>query len=52
MKKDTFEEYEKLPESYHKDKRWKLVDKLRKQGRYPESNNLVLTIRESYGFGG
>ena len=51
-KREAFEEYEKLPASYHTDPRWKEVVKLRKEKKFLEANDLVFTIRGDYGFGG
>jgi hypothetical protein len=49
-KQDTFDRYEQLPVSYHEDPRWKDVEKLRKENKFPESNDLALQIRTDYGF--
>ena len=50
MKKklDGFEKREQNP-NYWDDKRWKKVDKLRKQGKDVEANGLVSNIRYDWG---
>ena len=50
MKEDAFDRYEQLPAAYHKDPRWKIVKKLRKEKKHTEANGLVLQIRGEYGF--
>ena len=52
MKEDAFDRYEQLPESYHKDPRWKKVAQLRSEGKHAEANGLMFQIREDYGFDG
>ena len=52
QKKDAFEAYEALPASYHRDPRWLEVQRLRAENKSLEANELVLAIRESYGFEG
>lgn len=51
-KPDVFEAYEQLPSSYHKDPRWKEVQRLRKAGDQLRANGLVFEIRSAYGFEG
>lgn len=52
QKPDVFEAYEQLPSSYHKDPRWKEVQRLRKAGDHLRANGLVGEIRAAYGFEG
>jgi len=49
---DVFEQYEQLPDSYHKDSRWKTVKELRMADKHLEANTLVLQIRSDWGFEG
>lgn len=54
-KDDAWEQYESLPTAYFDDPRWKKVSKLRKAGVIEDNikaNELVLQIREDYGFKG
>ena len=49
-KQDAFDRYEHLPLAYHKDPRWKTVNRLRLEGKHAEANDLVFRIRDYYGF--
>jgi hypothetical protein len=48
-REDGFEARERLGSSYWRDKRWKKVKRLQKEGKILEANGLVLAIRESWG---
>lgn len=52
QKDDKFEQYEKLPSSYHKDPRWQEVKELRQKGEHLKANGIVFSIRHDYGFEG
>ena len=49
MREDGFEAREAIGDLYWDDPRWKEVEELRESGKDLEANNLVFTIRESYG---
>jgi len=49
-KLDGFEQREIVGKfGYWEDKRWKEVNKLRKEGKADEANSLVFEIRDSWG---
>jgi len=49
MTKCGFEQRELVGDAYWKDPRWKEVERLRKEGKHPEANGLVMTIRNDWG---
>lgn len=48
-KEDGYEARERLGDPYWNDPRWKEVQRLRTEGKVPESNGVVFDIRESWG---